>query len=93
MLAFIVREVAVPCRRSSELGPAVWTHCLGCLARFLALVSEQIAEGGKLSTVAPVLPALRFRPALHDSHMPLVGWTASRWQHVRHRVKHVTIMH
>lgn len=87
-------EVAVPCRRSRELGPAVGADGLGGLARLFALVSKQVAEGGKLAPVAAVLPALRLRPALHHPDVVrIMTVPAARGQQRRSRVHHPRVRH
>lgn len=70
-LALLVQQVAVPRRGPGELGAAVRARRLGGLARLLPLVPEEVAEGRELPPVAPVLPALRLRPALHHPDAPL----------------------
>lgn len=66
-LALLVQQVAVPRRGPGELGAAVGAGRLGRLARLLPLVPEEVAEGGELPAVAPVLPALGLGPALDDA--------------------------
>lgn len=47
-------------RRPRKLGAAFRTVRFGRRAGLLALVTEQVAEGGELAAVAAMLPALRF---------------------------------
>ena len=63
LLALVMLQVAVACRRPCKLGAAVGAHRLGRLARLFTLVSEQVAKRRELAAVASVLPALRLRPA------------------------------
>lgn len=67
-LALLVKQVPVPCCCSSEFRAAVWARGLGRLARFLALVPQEVAESRKLAAVAAVLPALRLGPALNNPY-------------------------
>lgn len=77
--------MAVAGRRPRELGAAVGAGRLGRLPRLLALVPEEVAEGRELPPVAPVLPALRLRPAVHDPDLaPCL--LRGRHDHGRHRV-------
>ncbi len=57
-----MRQMAIPRCRSRELGTAVWAVSLGRGARLLALVAKEIAKGGELAAVAPVVPALGLGP-------------------------------
>lgn len=61
-LALFVSHVAVPRRRARELRAAPRAVALCRRARLFALVPQQVAKRGELPPVAPVLPALRFRP-------------------------------
>ncbi len=71
LLALVVQQVAVPGRRPREFGAAVGAARFGGLPGLLSLVPEEVAECRKLSAVAPVLPALRLRPAVHHPDLPV----------------------
>jgi hypothetical protein len=60
--------VPVSSSSSCELCPTFWTRELARDSTFLALVSKEVAEGGKLSTVASMTPTLRLWPGVDESH-------------------------
>lgn len=64
--ALLVCHVTVASRSPREFGTATRAVRLGRRAGFLPLMSEEVAEGGELSSVATVIPAL---------------WLGSRSQH------------
>ena len=74
LLTLPLQKMSVPRSRPRELGPAVRTRRLGRLARLLALVAEEVAEGGELASVAAVLPALGLRAALSHADVVGVSW-------------------
>jgi hypothetical protein len=57
--------MAVSRRGSCEFSAAVGASRLGCLARLLSLVSEEVAKGRELPAVAAVLPATGLWAVLH----------------------------
>lgn len=61
-LALFVSHVAVPRRRARELRAAPRAVALCRRAGLFALVPQQVAKRRELPPVAPVFPALRFRP-------------------------------
>jgi hypothetical protein len=71
LLALLVGHVPISSSSSCELCPAFWTRGLAGDARFLSLMSKEVAEGGELSTIAAVVPALRLWPGVDDSHSVL----------------------
>lgn len=84
-LALVVEHVSVSSRRSGKFGAAVGASGLGCLARLFALVAEEVAKGGKLSTVASVLPASRLGPARgHPSGGAIRGGGGRAGRHLVH---------
>ena len=89
LLALVVQHVSVPRRRPRELGAAGGACRLCRLARLLPLVSQEVAKGGELASVAAVLPALGLGPALDDSDVAMVGGRGAgggcRWVHPVHR--------
>lgn len=92
-LALLVQQVTVPRRGPGELGAAVWAGCLGCLARLLSLMPEEVAEGRELPSVAPVLPALGLGPALDHPDtgalaVVVVLWCTAVLHHRVHWVGH-----
>lgn len=68
-LAFLVRHVPVACRCSGELGSTSRTERFRRGARLLSLVTEEVAEGGKLPAIAPVVPTPRFWTSANNSNL------------------------
>lgn len=68
LFAFLMGHVPVPRGSSCELCPAFRTRGLAGDARFLSLMPKEVAEGGKLSAIAAVIPTLRLWPRVDDSH-------------------------
>lgn len=68
LLALLMGHVPVSSSSSCELCPALRTGGLSGDARFLSLMSKKVAEGGELSTIATMVPALRFWPGVDHSH-------------------------
>jgi hypothetical protein len=91
-LTLIMQQVAVPRRRSRELGAAVGAAGLGRVSGLLALVTQQVAKGAELSAVASVFPALRLRPALYHSDVAHLLAPLSARRHHR-LVRHVRGSH
>ena len=78
-LALVVQQVAVSGRRPREFGAAVGAARFGGLSRFFPLVPKEVAECRELSAVAPMLPALRLRPAVYHPDLPVrIRWS---WGH------------
>ena len=71
LFALVVQQVAVSGRRPRELGAAVRAARLGGLPRLFPLVPEEVAECRELPAVAPMLPALRLRPAVYHPDLPV----------------------
>src|SRR3569833_210944 len=88
LLALVVLQVTVPRRRSRELGAAERARDLGRLARFLALVPKEVAEGRELAAVAAVLPALGLGPRLHHPDAALVLRVPGAVAHDRRHTVH-----
>ena len=59
-LALALGHMPIACGRSREFSPTMRTEALGCCTGLLALVPEQVAKSGKLSSVAPMIETLRF---------------------------------
>ena len=76
--ALALLNVTIPRRGSSELSPTSRAVRLGCCARFLPLMPQQVAESRKWTSVAAVVPALRSRPRLEHSHRPFSVWRSRR---------------
>ncbi len=68
LLALLMGHVPVPSSGPCELCPTLRTRGLAGDTGFLALMAKKVAEGGKLSTITPVIPALRLWPGVDDSH-------------------------
>ena len=99
LLALVVQHMAVAGRRPGELGAAVGARHLGGLARLLALMPQEVAEGGELPPVAAMLPTAWLGPALHDPDMSALGRCrrrlaagATRRHNCRHLVHHAAIL-
>lgn len=76
--ALATPEMAIPCRRPRKFRPTVWTDSFHCAAALLALVAEEIAEGRKLPTIAPVVETLGFGPCCQDSEPFWCGFKGRR---------------
>ena len=68
-----MQKVSVASSRPGEFGAAVGAGGLGRLAGLLALVTEQVAEGGELAAVAAVFPAARLGTALDNADVAALG--------------------
>jgi hypothetical protein len=91
LLALVVEQMAVPGSGPGELRPAVGAGGFRSLARLLALVPQQVAEGRELAAVAPMLPTLGLGPALHHPDVtPLVA--AARRHDCWHLVHHSLLL-
>lgn len=85
--------MAVSRCRPCKLRAAFGTVRLGRSTRLLSLVSQEVAEGGELPPIAPVLPTLRLWSLVEHSD----GGVAAQWlrydlvdtaSHKRRRVAH-----
>lgn len=77
--ALVVCKVAIASCRTCEFCTTSRAVGLGCGAGLFALVSKQVAESRKFASIAAVLPALRFRSLVQNSHRSLAP---------RHRLGH-----
>jgi len=68
LLALLMGHMPVSSSSSCELCPTLRTRGLAGDARFLSLMSKKVAEGGELSTIAAMIPALWLWPGVDDSH-------------------------
>lgn len=67
--------MAIPGRGPRELCAAPWAVGLRRCARLLALMSQKVAECGKLSSVASMFPALRLGSLVENPHLCLsIAW-------------------
>ena len=70
-LALLVGHVAVAGGGARELGAAARAVRLGRGAGLLALMPQEVAEGGELPAVAAVVPALRLGSRSEHAHLVL----------------------
>jgi hypothetical protein len=63
----------VSCSSKPEFDAAPWAVAFRSRTGFFALVSQEIAERGKLTSIAAILPALRLGLGVQDTgHDPIV---------------------
>ena len=81
LLALLMGHVPIPGSSSCELCPTFGARRLARDPGFFSLMSEEIAKGRKLSTVAAVVPTLRLWPGVDYSNGVLwflcCNWRAS----------------
>lgn len=72
-LALVMCHMTISRSSSREFGATSGTGGFGCRAGFLSLVSKEVAEGGKLPAVTPVVPALWFGSLVEHSYALFAG--------------------